>query len=63
MVLIFVFAAFLVLYRFAPAGKRKSWEQVVPGALTGLLLWLLVSLLFRLYLQYFNSYNATTGIF
>lgn len=60
-VFLFVFGAFLVLYRFAPAGKRKSWRQVVPGALTGLLLWLLVSLLFRLYLQFFNSYNATYG--
>ena len=34
---------------------------MVPGAFAGMMLWLVVSLLFRLYLQFFNSYNKTYG--
>src|ERR1041385_4293495 len=67
-----VFLAFDMIYRFVPnvgikrKGKglrdsdyRRRWFS--PGVLIALLLWLLVSLLFRLYLHFFNSYSATYG--
>jgi membrane protein len=70
--LIFVFVAFSLIYRFAPdlgaqrrAGRlsiydyRRRWFS--PGVLIAVILWLLVSLGFRLYLHFFNSYSATYG--
>ena len=70
--LIFVLIALVMIYRFVPnvAAKRhgkglrasdyrRRWFS--PGVFIGLLLWLIVSLGFRLYLHFFNSYNATYG--
>lgn len=61
LVLIFLLIAFLLLYRYAPAEPRRPLRELMPGALVGMGLWLIVSLLFRLYLHFFNSYNATYG--
>lgn len=70
--LVFVMIALVVIYRFVPNagakrhGKglresdyRRRWFS--PGIVIGLLLWLLVSLGFRLYLHFFDSYSATYG--
>ncbi len=70
--LAFVFLAFGLIYQFAPnlsarrrGGRlqksdfRRRWLS--PGVLVAVLLWLLVSLGFRLYLHFFNSYSATYG--
>jgi membrane protein len=70
--LAFVIVAFVMIYRFVPNvsakrhGKgfpasdyRRRWLS--PGVLIAVALWLLVSLLLRLYLHFFNSYNATYG--
>lgn len=68
----FVFLAFDMIYRFVPnvAAKRKGkglpaddyrrrWFS--PGVGFAIALWLLVSLGFRFYLNFFDSYNATYG--
>ena len=60
-VLLFVLIAFGLLYRYAPDRPRGPWRSVLPGTVVGVLLWLTVSLLFRLYLEFFNSYNRTYG--
>jgi len=70
--LAFTFLAFGLIYHFAPnlaarrhgrrlaAGDyRRRW--VSPGVLVAVVLWMLVSLAFRLYLHFFNSYSATYG--
>jgi len=70
--LAFVVIAFVMIYRFVPNvsakrhGKglpdsdyRRRWFS--PGVIIAVVLWLLVSLLLRLYLHFFNSYNATYG--
>ncbi len=70
--LAFVFLAFDMIYRFVPNVSAKRHGQGLPdsdyrrrwfspGVLIALILWLLVSLLFRLYLHFFNSYSATYG--
>lgn len=38
---------------------RRRWLS--PGVAVAVFLWLLVSLGFRLYLHFFNSYSATYG--
>jgi membrane protein len=60
-VLVFVLAAFGLIYYLAPNVKNRSWHWVSPGAATAVVLWLVVSFGFRAYLSYFNSYNATYG--
>jgi membrane protein len=53
--------AFALIYYLAPDFREQSWQWLTPGAVIGVVLWLLVSLGFRVYLHYFNSYNATYG--
>lgn len=60
-ILFFILLAFNLIYFFAPDLKNQSWKWVTPGAAIGVVLWLLVSFAFRLYLNFFNSYSATYG--
>ncbi|MCU1302991.1 MAG: Ribonuclease [Candidatus Sulfotelmatobacter sp.] len=55
-----MFLAFSLIYYFGP-NTQGSWHWVTPGAALGVAIWLLASLGFRLYLHFFNSYNATYG--
>ena len=53
--------AFALIYYFAPDLREQKWTWLTPGAAIGVLLWLLVSIAFRVYLQFFDSYSATYG--
>lgn len=53
--------AFALIYYFAPNLRKQSWYWLTPGAAIGVALWLLVSIAFRVYLYFFNSYSATYG--
>ena len=53
--------AFALIYYFAPDVRKQSWKWLTPGAAIGVALWLLVSLGFRVYLNFFDSYSATYG--
>jgi membrane protein len=70
--LVFVYLTFSLIYHFAPnlpqrrrdprlpaSDYRRRWLS--PGVVVAVILWLLVSLGFRLYLHFFNSYSATYG--
>lgn len=74
--LAFVLVGFSLIYQFAPnvggsregkreakrlpaADYRRRWLS--PGVAVAVVLWLLVSLGFRLYLHFFDSYSATYG--
>ncbi|HYP51239.1 MAG TPA: YihY/virulence factor BrkB family protein, partial [Pyrinomonadaceae bacterium] len=59
--LCFVLLALALIYYFSPDLKDQNWFFVTPGAVVGVVLWLLISFGFRLYLSYFNSYSATYG--
>jgi membrane protein len=59
--LFFVLLAFALIYYAAPNVKKRAWQWITPGTVTGVVLWLLVSFAFRIYLSYFNSYSATYG--
>lgn len=56
-----VIAALAVLYRFGPSRTPAQWRWVTPGSITAMLLWLITSILFSLYVSNFGSYNATYG--
>lgn len=53
--------AFALIYYLAPDFREQAWQWLTPGAVIGVVLWLLVSLGFRIYLHFFNSYSATYG--
>jgi len=61
--LFFMFVAFSVVYYFGPAidVKKRRWHWVTPGSVAGMMLWLLASFGFRLYLSFFNSYSKMYG--
>jgi membrane protein len=59
-VALLVLVAFLLcLYRFAPS-VRHGWRHLVPGAVLGVLLWILAAVAFRIYLAFANG--APTGV-
>jgi len=53
--------AFALIYYFAPDFHDQAWQWLTPGAAIGVVLWLLVSFGFRVYLQFFDSYSKTYG--
>lgn len=60
-VLAFVLFGFALIYYFSPNVLDQKWYWITPGSIVGVLLWLLVSVLFRLYLSHFNNYSVTYG--
>jgi membrane protein len=60
-VLVFVLLSFALIYYFAPDLKHQKWYWITPGSLAGVVLWLLVSFAFRVYLRYFDHYSVTYG--
>lgn len=60
-VIIALVSTFALLYNYLPKHKKPSWVWVTPGAIIGIVLWVALSLGFRLYLNYFNTYDKTYG--
>ena len=52
---------FALVYWKAPDMEDQPWEWVTPGAVIGILVWILASLALRVYLHYFDSYSVTYG--
>jgi len=53
--------AFAFLYAFVPNHDPFSWKWITPGAVAAVILWLLFSFGFRIYLAFFDSYAKTYG--
>lgn len=60
-VLGFLLLTFSLIYYFAPDLPAARWQSIVPGSITAVTLWILVSFAFRLYLHFFNTYSVTYG--
>ncbi len=60
-VLVLLIIIFGLLYNYIPNHSPRRWHWITPGTLVGIVLWLILSGGFRLYLNYFNSYNKTYG--
>jgi membrane protein len=48
------------MYYWGPDADQE-WSWITPGSLMGVVIWLGASILFRVYLHYFNSYSKTYG--
>lgn len=56
----FMFLVVAVIYYVAPDVKQ-NWYWVTPGSTVAVVLWLIVSLGFKLYVEYLGDYNAVYG--
>jgi membrane protein len=59
-VLALVATAIGLIYYFAPH-VEQDWVWITPGSVVATLLWLTLSLVFKVYLTYFGNYNETYG--
>lgn len=60
-ILVLMLFAFELIYNFLPNFPKLKWDWITPGSLVAIVLWLILSGLFRTYLAYFNSYDKTYG--
>lgn len=58
--LFFVLLAFALIYYWGPDAEQE-WRWVTPGSLVGVTLWIGASVLFRVYLHFYNSYSKSYG--
>lgn len=61
LVFAFLILAFALIYYFAPDVHKQAWQWLTPGSVIGVILWLTISLAFRVYLHFFDSYSKTYG--
>jgi membrane protein len=54
---------YAVLYYAAPNVEVRRFQWITPGAVFGVLMWILASGLFFVYVSNFSSYSATYGAF
>ena len=59
--IVVLFVTFGMLYRYLPNQKDERCSWVSPGSLTAIILWVLVTNGFRVYLMYFDNYDKTYG--
>src|SRR3954447_19073510 len=60
-VLIVVMMMFAILYWAAPNVKHPKFRWISPGGIAGVVIWLIASAAFALYVAKFASYNKTYG--
>ena len=53
--------SFAVTYFWAPDWRERHWHWFSPGTVLGITGWLIISLGFRIYLHFFNSFTLTYG--
>jgi membrane protein len=54
---------YAVVYYAAPNLEIRRWQWISPGAVFGVLTWIVASALFFVYVSNFSSYSATYGAF
>lgn len=59
-VLFFALVGFDLIYHFAPRVQQK-WRWFSAGSITALVVWIVASVAFRVYVAYFANYSSTYG--
>lgn len=60
-ILIVMLFACEIIYNLLPDFKKFRWKWIMPGSIVAILLWIIFTGVFRLYLGYFNTYNKAYG--
>jgi YihY family inner membrane protein len=50
-----------VIYNWLPSHPKFRWYWITVGSVVAIALWIIFSTGFRIYLQYFNTYNRAYG--
>jgi membrane protein len=61
--LVFAMLIYAVVYYAAPNVEIRRWQYITPGAVFGVLAWILASAAFFLYVSELSTYSATYGAF
>ncbi|SHF74312.1 membrane protein [Modicisalibacter ilicicola DSM 19980] len=61
LLLIMLMVSLAILYRYAADRDEPRWQWTSVGAVAGVVLWLLGSIAFSIYVRNFGSYNETYG--
>lgn len=59
--IVLMLAALSTLYRFAPDREGAEWRWVTPGAITGVIIWMIGSIGFTIYADHFGTFGKTYG--
>ena len=54
-------ATLFCLYRFAPNEERREWKLLLPGSIVSAILWIVASVLFKLYVRHFSNFGLLYG--
>jgi membrane protein len=54
-------SALLVLYRLAPNIQEQKWKWLLPGSIVAAVVWIAVSVLFKLYVRHFSDFGLLYG--
>jgi membrane protein len=57
----FVIFSYALIFTFGPNLKEKRWRWFTPGSVFAAILWLVVSVGFRVYLRFVNNYTLIFG--
>jgi len=60
LIIVLMLVAVSVIYYFSP-NVEQDWRWVIPGSLVAVVLWVVVSLGFKLYVENFANYNVAYG--
>lgn len=60
-ILLVLLVACEVIFNVVPAFKKFRWNWINTGTLVSIVLWLIFTGAFRIYLHYYNTYNKTYG--
>ena len=60
-ILLIMLFACEIIYNLLPNFKKYRWTWITYGSIVAIVLWIVLTSGFRIYLSYFNSYNKTYG--
>ena len=61
--LVAAMVGYALVYAFAPNVIPRKFRWITPGAALGVLLWIVLSIAFAIYIKNFSTYGAAYGVF
>jgi membrane protein len=61
--LVSMMVIFALIYGLAPDRRQRPFRWISPGAVVGVVIWIVASVLFVVYVSNFSAYGATYGAF